>query len=83
VRNGSKTVAGGGPFWPKIPHVGGVFSGTFLTSNATQVAVISGWIGSYGSMGPKGHVRHLDLVRGAMKGAQWVRKDLLRGSLLA
>ena len=39
--------------------------------------------GSYGSMGPKGHARCLDLVMGAMPGDQWVRNDRLRGSFLA
>ena len=52
----------------------------FLASNVTQVTVISGWNGSYGSMGPKGHGRRLDLVMGAMPGAQWVRKGCWRGS---
>ena len=27
-----------------------------MASNVTKVAVISGWNGSYGSMGPGGHV---------------------------
>ena len=31
-----------------------------------QVTVSSRWNGSYGSMGSGGHVRHLDLVMGAM-----------------
>ena len=61
----------------------GGFSGTFLASNATQVAVNSGCIDLYGSMGPKGHTLYLDLVMVAMKGAQRVRKDRLRGSFLA
>ena len=33
-----------------------------MASNVTKVTVISGWNGWYGSMGPKGHVRGLDLV---------------------
>ena len=37
----------------------------FLASNVTHVAGIIGWNGSYGSMGPEGNVRHLDLVMGA------------------
>ena len=57
-------------------------SGTFLVSNITHVAVISGWNGSYGSMGPGGHIRRLDLVMGALPGAQCVRNDRLRGSFL-
>ena len=36
-----------------------MFSGGLFASNVTQVAVISGWNGSYGSMRPRGHVRHL------------------------
>ena len=55
----------------------------FLTSNVTKVAVASGWNGLDGSMGPEGHVRHLDLVMGGMPGAQWVQNDRLRGSFLA
>ena len=38
---------------------GGGFSGRLFASNVTQVTVISGWNGSYGSMRPRGHVRHL------------------------
>ena len=34
----------------------------FLASNVAKVAVISGWNGLDGSMGPRGHVRCLDLV---------------------
>ena len=48
--NGYKTVAGGVHFWPGITMSDGEFSGTYLASNVTQVAVISGWNGSYGSM---------------------------------
>ena len=54
----------------------------FLASNVTKVAVISGWNGSYGPMGPNGHVRLLDLVIGPLKGAQWVRTYHWRGSFL-
>ena len=54
----------------------------FLASNVTKVAVISGWNGLDGSMGPGGHVRCLDLVMRDLPGAQWVRNDLLRGSFL-
>ena len=35
------------------------------------------------SMGPGGHVRCLDLVMGALTGAQWVQNDRLRASFLA
>ena len=69
-------------FSPKSPVLRG-FRGTFLASNVTKGAVISGWNGSYGSMGPVGHVRCLDLVMGALTGAQWVQNDRLRGSYLA
>ena len=48
-----------------------------------QVAVITGWNGLFRSMGQAGHVRHLDLVMGAMRGAQWVPNDHLRGPSLA
>ena len=60
----------------------GGFSGTFLPSNLTQVAAFSGLIGSYGSMGPRGHVIHLALVMGSMPGAQWVLNGDGCGSLL-
>ena len=30
-----------------------------FASNVTQMAVISGWYGSYGSIRPRGHVRHI------------------------
>ena len=43
-----------------------------VASNVTQVTVISGWNDSYGSMGPKWHIRRLGLVMGAMPGAEWV-----------
>ena len=56
------------------------FSSTFLASNVTKVAVVSGWNGLDGSMGPKGHVRYLDLVMGDLPGAQWVQNHRLRGS---
>ena len=47
------------------------------------MAVHSGWNGSYGLMGPVGHVRHLDLVMEVLTGAQWVQNDRLGGSFLA
>ena len=55
----------------------------FSSSNVTQVAEISGWNGSYGSMGPGEHFRHLALVMGSMLGAQWVPNGDWRGLLLA
>jgi len=51
--------------------------------NVTKVAGISGWNGSCGSIGPIVHGRRLDLVMGAMPGAQWVQNHRLRGSFLA
>ena len=53
----------------------------FLASNDIKVvAVISGWNGLDGLLGSEGHVRRLDLVMGALPGAQWVQNDRLRGS---
>ena len=49
---------------------GSFLAETCLASNVFKVAVISGWNGSYGSMGHGGHVRHLDLVMRALTGAQ-------------
>ena len=66
----------------KSPFLRG-FSGTFLASNVTQVTVISGWNGSYGSMGPEGHIRSLDVVMRVLTGAHWVQNGRLRGSFLA
>ena len=56
---GSVTVSGEGHFWSKILMSEKVFSGGLFASNVTQVAVISGCNGSYVSMRPRGHVRHL------------------------
>ena len=42
------------------------FNGTFLAFNVTKVAVISGWKGLGGSMGPGGHFQCLYLVTGAL-----------------
>ena len=42
----------------------GEISDTFLASNITQVAVISGWNGSYGYMRPRVYVGHLTAVIG-------------------
>ena len=55
----------------------------FLASTVNKVAVISGWNGSYGSMGPGGHIICLVLVMGALAGAHGVQNDPLRGSFLA
>ena len=55
----------------------------FLSSNLTQVAVISGWNGLYGSMGPVGHVGHVDLVMGPLPSPQWVPNGDRRWSFLA
>ena len=52
---GPKRLLGRVVFSLKSPHLRG-FSDTFLASNITKEAVISGWNGSYGSMGPGGHV---------------------------
>ena len=52
----------------------------FLASNVTKVAGISGWNDLDGSMGPGGHIQCLDLVMGALPGAQWVQNDRLRRS---
>ena len=59
--------------WPLLAYI------------ATQMAVSSGWNGSYGSMGPKGHIRrlYLYLVMGVMPGPQWVPNNRLRGSFSA
>ena len=52
----------------------------FLASNVFKVAVISEWNDSYASILTEGHVRRLDLVMGALTGAQWDQNDCLRGS---
>ena len=57
--HGSVTVSGEGHFWSKFLMSEGV-QWQFVCTNVTQVAVISGWNGSYGSMRPRGHVRHLE-----------------------
>ena len=51
-------VSGEDHFWSNIPCLRWVQCGLFA-SNVTQVAVISGWKGPYGSVRPMGHVRHL------------------------
>ena len=56
---GAVTVSGEDHFWSEIPMSEGGSSGGLFASNVTQMAVSSGWNGSYGSMGPRGHVRHL------------------------
>ena len=70
-------------FSPKKPCLRGVLRGTFLSPNITQVAAISVWNDSYGSMGPLGHVRHLVLVMGAMTSPWWVPNGGWRWSFLA
>jgi len=48
-----------GSFLVNNPHVCGGFSDGLFASNTTQMTVISGWNGSYGSMRPRGHDKHL------------------------
>ena len=66
----------------KSPCLRGV-SGTFLSSNITQVAVIQVWNDSYGSMGPRRHVGHLASVMGAMPSPRWIPNGGWRWSFLA
>ena len=48
-----------------------------FASNVTQVAEISGWNGSYGSMRPRRHVRHLAFGdRGNVKCAMGPKQSL-------
>ena len=70
-------------FWAENPHVGRGVQWRLMAYVATNVAVISDWNGSYGSMGPFGHIKCLDLVMGGMTSAQWVQNDRLRGYFLA
>ena len=72
---GPKLVSGEGHFL----CLGG-FSGGLFASNVTQMAVISDWNDSYGSMRPRGHVRHLDFGDGGMPSAQCVQNSRWRGS---
>ena len=72
-----------GSFLAENPHVGGGLNGTFLSSNVTQVAGISGWNDLYGSMRPVGRVRRLALVNGSMTSPQWVPNGGWRWSFLA
>ena len=51
--------------------------------NGSKTVAGAGAGDSYGSMGPKGHVEHLDLVMGAMSSPQWVPNGGLRWSFLA
>ena len=71
-----------GPFLAWNPHFRLEGQRTFLASNVIKMAIISGWNGLDGSMGPGGHVRYLDLVMGDLPGAQRVQNDRLRGSFL-
>ena len=43
-----------------------------FASNVTQMVVILGWYGPYGSMRPRGHVRHLAFGDRGQPSAQWV-----------
>ena len=65
-------------FCQKLPYVRGSQS-MLLASNVTQVAVSSKWNGSYGSMRPYRHVRHLAAVIGGMADAQWVQNSRAGG----
>ena len=69
-------------FYAENPQVGREVQWPLMAYIATQVAVISGWNGSYGSTGPYGHVGHLALVMWDMPGVQWVQNNRLRGSFL-
>ena len=60
-----------GPFLAWNPHFRLEGQRTFLASNVIKMAIISGWNGLYGSMGSGENVRSLDLVMGALTGAQW------------
>ena len=50
--------------------------------NVTKVAGISSWNGLKAQW-DLGNMSDLDLVMGALPGAQWVQNDRLRGSFLA
>ena len=51
-----------------------------FASNVTQMTVISGWYGSYGSMRPREHVRHVAFGdRGHAKCAMGPKQSLERG----
>ena len=81
---GPVTVSGAGHFLSKIPiSEGKPVAHSYLASNITQVAVISGWNGSYGSMRPGGHITHLAAVIGGIPDAQWVQNSRWRRSFLA
>ena len=56
--SGSVTVSGKGRFWPDPQCLRGV-QWRIICLQVTQMAAISGWYGSYGSVRPRGHVRHL------------------------
>ena len=74
----SFTFSGEGYFWSKKLVCGG-FSGGLFATNVTQMAVISGWNGSHGSMRPRGHVRHLAFGdRGHAKCAMGPKQSLER-----
>ena len=82
---GAVTASGEGHFWSENHMSEGFFGfgGGLFASNVTQMVVISGWNGSYGSMRPRGHVGHLAFGdRGQAKCAMGP-KQWLEGSLLA
>ena len=70
--DGTVMVSGEDRFRSEIPMSEGGFSGGLVASNVTQMVVISGWYGSYGSMRPRGHVRHLAFGDRGQPSAQWV-----------
>ena len=76
---GSVTVSGEGHFLSENPMSDGGFSDGLFASNVTQVAVIYGWNGLYGSMGPRGHIGHLDFGDRGVPSAQWVQNSRWRG----
>ena len=69
----------------KIPMSEGssVVDCLLFDSNVTQMAVMLGQYDSYGSLRPKGLVRHLAFVIGCVPSAQWVQYRRWRGSFLA
>ena len=69
-------------FGLKSPCLRGL-SGTFFSSNVTQVAVISGLNDLHESMGSVRHAGHLALAMGSMPSPQWVPNGGWRWSFLA
>ena len=72
-----------GAFLVENPLVCGGFRGRLFASKDNQMAAISGWNGSYGTMRPGGRVRHLTSVIGGMSDVQWVQNSRWRGAFLA